>query len=233
MTRGRHADRSNDGRHRRIAAWVPAAVLGLGGLATIATGFALEATPSAPPASTVTGAIPPPVPTPTSPAPASEPATVDPPPPALAPAHPTSIRIPAIGVEAPIAPLGLNPDRSVEVPTDFSHTGWYRHGPTPGEIGPAVILGHVDSYRGPAVFYRLDQLHPGDTVRIARVGGSTATFRIDALRQYSKDAFPTDRVYGHTDHAALRLITCGGDFNPITRSYEDNIVVYAHLDPSS
>ncbi|WP_219905448.1 class F sortase [Actinopolyspora mortivallis] len=151
----------------------------------------------------------------------------------LPPARPRAVRIPSIGVEAPVVPLGLNADHTVEVPEDFSRTGWYRHGPTPGEIGSAVILGHVDSHHGPAVFYRLHELRSGDAVRVTRVDGTTATFRVDAVRQYPKNRFPTNRVYGATDHAALRLITCGGDFNTTTRDYESNIIVYAHLSTSN
>ncbi len=224
-----HSDREHGGRRPRLPAWALAAVLGLSGAATVTTGFLLEpAPPAAVHADSAASTRPPVTSATTTPV-----ETVQPGPPSLPRSVPTSIHIPAIDVRAPVTTLGLNPDHTVEVPTDFSQTGWYRHGPTPGETGPAVILGHVDSHRGPAVFYRLDQLTPGDRVHIARADGTTATFRVEAIGRYPKTAFPTDRVYGPTPGAELRLITCGGRFNTTTRSYTDNIVAYAHLDPTT
>ena len=113
-------------------------------------------------------------------------------------------------------------------PLESDEPGWYDGSPTPGEIGPAVILGHVDSARsGPAVFYDLAALLPGDTIGVTRADGTTVTFRVDEVARYPKRAFPTEAVYGDLDHAGLRLITCGGDFDRSAGSYEDNIVVYA------
>ncbi len=113
-------------------------------------------------------------------------------------------------------------------PLESDEPGWYDGSPTPGELGPAVILGHVDSARsGPAVFYDLAALLPGDTIGVTRADGTTVTFRVDEVARYPKRAFPTEAVYGDLDHAGLRLITCGGDFDRSAGSYEDNIVVYA------
>jgi sortase (surface protein transpeptidase) len=143
--------------------------------------------------------------------------------------QPTRIEIPAIGVAAPVGAVGLNPDGTVEVPPleRADDTGWYRYGPTPGEIGPAVVLGHVDSKRGPAVFFRLHHLKAGDTVRILRADGVTAVFRTTSVAEFPKTQFPTDRVYGGLDHAGLRLVTCGGSFDPVRGSYRSNIIVFA------
>ena len=220
----RLASSSGRGGHRRLVASALAAVLGLGGLATITVGFTAESARPAHPAVRIAGLVPPATRTPRE---ATEPA----PAPVMAPSVPVSLRIPTIDVESGLTSLGLNPDRSVEVPTDFGQAGWYRGGPSPGEQGPAAILGHIDSYDGPAVFYRLGELRPNDPILVTRADGTTATFRVDSLAQYPKDAFPTERVYGPTQHAALRLITCGGRFDPAIRSYDDNIVVDAHLVP--
>ena len=128
--------------------------------------------------------------------------------------------------------LGLNPDRTVQVPplAANSEAGWYRNSPTPGELAPAVLLGHVDSARyGPGVFFKLGALRKGDTVLVRRADHRVAVFRIEAVAKYAKDHFPTFTVYGNTDHAALRLITCGGKFDLSTHNYEDNIVAFASL----
>jgi sortase (surface protein transpeptidase) len=117
----------------------------------------------------------------------------------------------------------------MEVPDDYDVAGWYVHGPRPGDIGPAIIAGHVDSKRGPAVFYRLRDLAEGDSIEVGRADGSVAVFRVDAVEQYPKNRFPTAKVYGDLDHAGLRLITCGGDFDRSRGHYRDNIVVYASL----
>lgn len=145
--------------------------------------------------------------------------------------EPVRVDIPSIDVHAPVGRVGLDPAGTVEVPPleRPGETGWYIHGPTPGEIGPAVILGHVDSKTGPAVFFRLNQLRPGDKILVARSDGTTATFVTTEVRQVPKREFPTDRVYGNLDHAALRLITCGGTFDPARASYLDNIIAYADL----
>jgi hypothetical protein len=147
----------------------------------------------------------------------------------LAPSPPVALDIPAIGVHAPMLTLGLNADGTVEVPPlESDRPGWYDGSPTPGEVGPAVILGHVDSARdGPSVFYDLEALLPGDQVDVTRADGTTVAFRVDSVAHYPKRSFPADSVYGDIDHAGLRLITCGGEFDQAARSYLDNVVVYA------
>ena len=142
-------------------------------------------------------------------------------------ARPRRIRIPAIGVSAPVVPLGLNPDRTLEVPQKWGNTGWYTGGPEPGERGPAVIAGHVDSTSGPAVFYRLGELHRGARIHVRRADGSVAGFRVQGVERWPKDRFPTRRVYHSTRASTLRLITCGGSFDSSTGHYLDNTIVYA------
>ena len=152
--------------------------------------------------------------------------------PVLGAAVPTRLDIPAIGVSSDLMQLGLNADRTVQVPPlgRDSRAGWYRYSPTPGQLGPAVLLGHVDSAQyGPGVFFKLGALRPGDTVDVTRADHTVAVFRVDRVVLYSKDHFPTLEVYGNTDHAALRLITCGGRFNLSSHGYESNIVAYASL----
>lgn len=146
----------------------------------------------------------------------------------LAPSRPTRVEIPAIGVDSELMDLGLAADGTMEVPPTGYPAGWYTGAPTPGELGPAVVVGHVD-WRGPAVFHDLFALEIGDLVLVTRQDGSTATFEVTRVEQYAKVAFPTDEVYGDIDHAGLRLITCGGIFNRATGSHDDNIVVFAVL----
>lgn len=145
---------------------------------------------------------------------------------------PTRVRIPRIGVDAKIVPVGLDRNRELQVPPlDKPHlTGWYELGPSPGEVGNAVVVGHVDSRAsGPAVFFRLGELKPGDTVEVVRADGEVARFVVDGVARYPKDAFPTELVYGPADKAQLRLVTCGGTFDRRTQSYRDNVVVFATL----
>jgi sortase (surface protein transpeptidase) len=147
-------------------------------------------------------------------------------------AEPVSVAIPSIGVTSGLSRLGLNDDGTVQVPPlgPDDTAGWYERGPAPGAVGPAVILGHVDSAEhGPGVFFDLGALQAGDTVEIARADGSVAEFVVDRVEVHPKDEFPTIDVYGNTDDAQLRLITCGGDFDSSVRSYEDNVVVFATL----
>ena len=145
---------------------------------------------------------------------------------------PTSVRIPAIGVSSSLLGLGLNQDHTVQVPplSRDSKAGWYTGSPTPGELGPSLLLGHVDSAEyGPGVFFKLGALHKGDTVDVTRADSTVAVFRVDRVAAFPKDHFPTLEVYGNTDNAQLRLITCGGKFDFSARSYESNIVVFASL----
>lgn len=149
--------------------------------------------------------------------------------PILPASRPVRVEVPSIGVKSDLVTLGQNEDGSLQVPEQYSLAGWYDRSPTPGELGPSVIAGHVDSYKGPAVFYRLTQLKPGAEVLVRREDGTTATFRVDRVAQYPKDQFPTIEVYQNLDHAGLRLITCGGSYDERSKSYRDNIVAYASL----
>ncbi len=149
---------------------------------------------------------------------------------ALSFSRPTQLIIPAIDLAVPFGePLGLNPDQTIMVPDSYESVGWYQYGPTPGELGPAVVLGHVDSYEGPAVFYNLRQLTPGDEVLITRADGETVTFIVTDIKEYAQSQFPSAMVYGDTDHAALRLVTCSGLYNHHTARYSHNTVVFAEL----
>jgi len=124
--------------------------------------------------------------------------------------------------------LGLGADGTLDVPPGGFPAGWYTGGPTPGELGPAVIAGHVDM-NGPEVFYGLHNLKPGDQVTVTRADGSKPVFRVTLVRQYPKEDFPTKLVYGNIDHAGLRRITCGGTFNNQSGHYEDDLVAFADL----
>jgi sortase (surface protein transpeptidase) len=138
------------------------------------------------------------------------------------------LRIADIGVHAEVVELGLRPDGSLETPDDdYGQAGWWSGGPAPGEPGPVVIVGHVDSYRGPAVFWRLADLAPGALVEVIGLDGTAVRYRVRHQEQVSKDAFPTERVYGPVDGHELRLVTCGGTFDRDARSYTDNLIVYA------
>ena len=141
------------------------------------------------------------------------------------------ITIPSIEVDAPIIELGLTPRGTLEVPTDFSEAGWWSGGTFPGKKGPAVIVGHVDSRAGPAVFYRLEELREGDEVLVWRRGKGTVTFLVEDSIQVAKARFPTDRVYGEVPFAGLRLVTCGGHFDRSTGHYVDNLIVFARRAP--
>lgn len=147
----------------------------------------------------------------------------------MAASTPVRIRIPAIGVDSGLMALGLQADGSLEVPPEGFPAGWYTGAPTPGELGPAIIAGHVDWEGSPGVFFALRELTTGDEVTVAREDGGTALFRVTSVEQFPKGAFPTDAVYADIDHSGLRLITCGGSFDRQARSYSDNIVVFAAL----
>lgn len=153
-------------------------------------------------------------------------------PPAAVPAEdgmPTRVAIPAIGVDAPIVPVGLRPDNTMQTP-DFGLAGWYQPGPKPGQPGPAVVVAHVDSKaNGPDVFFRLRELNPDDQI-IVHYPGGTRTFAVTATEQAAKTRLPAERIWNSTTAAVLRLITCGGAFDRTAGSYLDNVIVYAdHL----
>ena len=148
-------------------------------------------------------------------------------------AQPTAITIAAIGVRSTLLQLGQAADGSLATPPRGPHydqAGWYRYSPRPGAIGPAVIVGHIDSKSGgPSVFFRLGELRRTDRISILRADGTTAVFAVDDVRRFHKTAFPTQLVYGNTDQPVLRLITCGGPFDRATGHYLDNVVVTASL----
>jgi sortase (surface protein transpeptidase) len=144
-------------------------------------------------------------------------------------AVPVRVEIPKIGVASSLDRLGQAPDKTVQEPTQWAVAGWYAPGTRPGDPGSAVILGHVDSKRGPAVFYRLRELRRGDQIKIARTDGSSVRFIVQRTEQYPKDRFPTDAVYYPTLTPALRLVTCGGDFDATAGHYRSNVIVFATL----
>jgi sortase (surface protein transpeptidase) len=142
-------------------------------------------------------------------------------------AAPLSLTIPLIGVQTQLITLGLTANGELQVPSTTSVAGWYTGSPRPGAIGSAIIVGHIDSYKGPGVFFRLNQLTAGDKIYVKRSDGSLAEFRVTSVQSYLKDRFPTEDVYGPVPDPELRLITCGGTFDPATGHYLSNIVVYA------
>jgi hypothetical protein len=141
-------------------------------------------------------------------------------------AEPTRLRIPAIGVDSGLLALGRAADATIEVPGDPDMAGWWSGGPRPGQPGPAVLVGHVDSRTGPAVFFRLGELQPGDEVFVDRADATTARFVVSSLGRYEKALFPSDLVYHPTLEPEIRLVTCGGPFDPSTGHYRDNLVVF-------
>jgi sortase (surface protein transpeptidase) len=147
----------------------------------------------------------------------------------MAASPPVRLRIPSIEVDSDLMALGLRVDGSLEVPPEGFPAGWYTGAPTPGELGPAIIAGHVDWNGQPGVFYGLRDLKPGADVSVERADGSTAVFRVRSIQQFAKDAFPTEAVYADIDHPGLRLITCGGGFDKEAHSYRDNLVAFADL----
>lgn len=202
---------------RRRSALVPASAALLGACALAALWWARPALPQPPPAPPGSAGVP------SVAAPVAAAATTASP--------PVLVRIPRIGVRAEVMRLGLDPDGTLEVPplTKADLAGWYEQGPPPGAKGPTVIVGHVDTAKGPAVFYRLGDLRPGDQVHVTREDGKVATFRLDSVESVHKDRFPTRRVYGGLPYAAIRLISCGGAFDPATGHYTDNVIAYGHL----
>jgi hypothetical protein len=153
-------------------------------------------------------------------------------PPSLRRSAPVSVAIPVIGVRSPLLRLGLNRDGTMQVPdltTSADDAAWYKYSVTPGQIGAAVIEGHVDSRVGPAVFFRLGAVRPGDHIDVTLADGMTAVFRVSGVREYTKNDFPTEMIYGPTNYASLRLVTCGGTFDYATGHYLSSVVVFASL----
>ena len=145
----------------------------------------------------------------------------------MAPSVPTRLKIPGIGVDSDLMSLGLERDGTLETPPGGFPAGWYTGAPTPGELGPAIIVGHV-RFGTPGVFARLAEVRSGDEVQIRRTDGSTARFRVTRVQSFAKSAFPTQKVYGNISHAGLRLITCGG-LNARSNQFDENVVVFAKL----
>ena len=151
----------------------------------------------------------------------------------LGPSQPVSISIPAIDVRSEVFPIGKAPDGTLAVPQpgpDLDKAAWFENSPTPGQPGPAVIEGHVSTeQRGPSIFFDLAELRPGDRIRVEREDGKIAIFEVDALREFAKDTFPTELVYGgNLDEPQLRLITCS-DFDPTVGEHTGNLIVFSHL----
>lgn len=174
---------------------------------------------------------------PSVPAPSSDPAvpaqtSIEPPAEAtltMARSRPIRLQVPTIGIDSGLMDLGLRADGTLEVPPEGFPAGWFTGASAPGELGPAIIAGHVDWGGDPGIFFDLRYLEAGAEVTVEREDGSTAVFRVTQVQQFPKDNFPTDVVYGDIDHAGLRLITCGGSFDRDARSYVDNIVAFAEL----
>jgi sortase (surface protein transpeptidase) len=149
--------------------------------------------------------------------------------PLMSTSAPTRVAIPALKVDVPVIGLGQLPDGTMQVPADATTVGWYTKAPTPGALGPAVLAGHVDYHGKAGTFARLAVLEKGDAVTVTRTDGGRAVFAVTEVERYAKNRFPSEAVYGPIDHAGLRLITCGGDFDSSAGHYRDNIVVYAAL----
>jgi hypothetical protein len=207
------------GAYRHLSVLVGTLLL-VAGLVSVTTAvFSQEPSPPTPPkvlAAPHSGASPSVKPKPTSVA-------------SLAPAQPSRILIPRIGVSATFVRLGLRPSGEMETPRDPATVGWYTESPAPGALGPSIVAGHVTWNRKPTVFFRLGSLRPGDQVHIQRADGKTAVFAVTKIASYPKDRFPTAEVYGDIDHAGLRLITCGGEYVQSANRYLDNVVVFARL----
>jgi len=152
--------------------------------------------------------------------------------PVLHQSQPVSVAIPAIGVQSRLLHLGRNKDGTMQVPdlaTSANEAAWYKYSVTPGQVGTAVIEGHVDSYQGPAVFFRLGALRPGNHINVTLADGITAVFRVTGVREYAKAEYPANTIYAPAHYAALRVITCGGDFDGTTGHYLNSVVVFASL----
>ncbi|MEU6170385.1 class F sortase [Streptantibioticus parmotrematis] len=214
------------GRPRRA----PRAVIAFSAAALLAGAWLLHngTQTSQPPAPTAAEAVGSPSPGQGAPASSASPS------PTVAPlpySVPERVKIPSIKVDAPLMKLGVDASNQLQVPpeTDKDLAGWYDGGPAPGEKGAAVLAGHVDNLKGPAVFYNLGSLHKGNTVEITRADKRVAVFTVYGVNAYEKKDFPDAKVYADTPTPELRLITCGGGFSKTTRSYLGNVVVYAKL----
>lgn len=143
---------------------------------------------------------------------------------------PVSFAIPSINAAGSLISVGLNTDGSVQVPADYQQAAWYQQGPAPGEQGSSVILGHVDSYKGPGVFFALKKVKKDDMIDVTRADGKVAHFKVTDVRMYLKSEFPDQTVFGPRGGATLQVVTCGGDFDKNAKSYLSNVVVFSSLD---
>ncbi|MFC4052477.1 class F sortase [Actinomadura syzygii] len=210
------SEAKRSGRSVHLRYWLAAVIISTG-VALCVVGFRLTGpdTPPRPPASV-----------------ADMPMDAAPNPEQALPASvPKRIRIPSIKVDAPVVPVDVQPDGALGVPplSRVDEVGWYRAGPTPGENGRGVLVGHVDSKKQPGVFYKLGALRQGRRIEVVRKDGTAAAFRVDGVKLVSKDRFPSKSVYGKGGGPELRLVTCGGRFDRKRGHYEDNIIVYASL----
>lgn len=151
--------------------------------------------------------------------------------PSLNRSEPVLLEAPDINLSTELITLGKNDDGTLQVPERYDVAGWYKYSPTPGEVGPSVIAGHVDNYLGAAVFFYLKDLQTGQSIYVTRADGSRARFTVDKIELVDQQNFPTQQVYGNIDYAGLRLITCGGEFDPLTGHYLGNTIVYATYAP--
>jgi Sortase domain len=142
-------------------------------------------------------------------------------------ALPARVAVPRLGISSGLQRLHLRKNGELQSPSAWTEAGWYAEGTRPGDVGPAVIAGHVDSTLGPAVFYRLREMRPGDKILVTEIGGTVLTFVVSEVRSYPKEDFPTDTVYGPTALPELRLVTCSGEFDYVHHNYLDNLVVFA------
>jgi LPXTG-site transpeptidase (sortase) family protein len=200
------------GRRRSVGWWLTAIVLLLAAAATF--GFGLRSGQRSLPGPLFAG-----------PAPRNSPPAVNP----AARSAPVTLSIPSIGLTVPVTEVGLNSNDTIQVPANYQVPGWYRLGPSPGQRGSAVILGHVDTYKGPAVFFKLRTLKPGDLVNVTLADRLITHFEVRQIAMYLKSDFPTDLVYESHGYSGLQLITCGGAFDPQTGHYLSNVVVYTAL----
>lgn len=208
----------------RVRRWLVLGVL-LAGTAVVLVAFALRpaapepsVTPADDPASTSPAAAPPVEPAPAAPEQPEQPAL------------PEHLSIPAIGVSTDLVRLGLRPDDTVQVPRVAARAGWFELGPAPGQPGASVVLGHVDSAAGPAVFHRLAELRPGDRLQVRLDDGSVAGFAVRRVATYANEDFPARQVYaGDPDRRALNLVTCGGSYDADRGGWQANVVVFTEL----
>ena len=148
-------------------------------------------------------------------------------------AAPTGISIPSLKLSAPIVPVALGPEKELQTPVQDDAVGWYIYSPSPGEVGPAILVGHLDSTTGPAIFWHLKNLTIGDKIVINRNDGTTATFTVSAKQIFPQDPFPTEQVYGATSAPTLRIITCAGKWLSSLHRYSDDLVIFANLSSTS